>query len=289
MCLMIAALLSGCSETPPSANPDNVKRYELRGRVVSVDRQAKRATIEHEEIPGFMDRMTMTFPIREDWVWDELSVGADIRAELVVDSTAPEPFWLEKIGIVAVRDPNAPLPEPKQPEQIGKPVPDIPLTNQDGKRFTFKDYRGKTLAVTFIYRECPLADYCIKMSRQFSDIAMQVAADPAYKDRIRLLSISFDSARDTPAKLREYGIGYLGNPAKPDFTVWQLAVGGESEVREIADFFGLKYEVDQNDKTQINHSLVTAVIGPDGRVKRIFSGNRWTNEELIGELKAAAG
>jgi len=104
-----------------------------------------------------------------------------------------------------------------------------------------------------------------------------------------LLSISFDLANDTPEKLKSYGLGYLGKGAKPDFTVWQLAVGSDNEVREIAEFFGLRYEVDANDKTQINHSLRTAVIGPDGKVTKIFAGNEWTVNDLIREMKAAAG
>jgi len=62
------------------------------------------------------------------------------------------------------------------------------------------------------------------------------------------------------AKLKQYGIGYLGNDPNADFTIWQLAVGSDKEVRSIADFFGLRYKTDQNDKTQINHSLITAVI-----------------------------
>ncbi len=107
------------------------------------------------------------------------------------------------------------------------------------------------------------------------------------KEKIRLLSISFDPERDTPDKLKQYGLGYLGKGSKADFTIWHLAVGTDKEVRGIADFFGLRYEVDQADKTQFNHSLRTAVIGPDGTVKKIFAGNEWTTEELLGELRTA--
>ena len=61
-------------------------------------------------------------------------------------------------------------------------------------------------------------------------------------------------------------MGYLGKDVKPDFTIWQLAVGKDADVRKLADFFGLRYEVDENDKAQFNHSLRTAVIGPDGKI-----------------------
>ena len=280
--LLSSIVFAGCQNATSSNSPANVKRYELRGKVVSVDRLKKTAKVEHEEIPGFMDAMTMDFPIHEDRVWTDLLPGVAVRADLVVDSSAKEPYWLENISIVSPADPSV---EEKQPEQIGKTVPDLSLTNQDGKKFTFKDYRGKALAVTFIYRECPLPEFCIKMSRQFADMANKIAADPETKDKVRLLSISFDPERDTPEKLKQYGLGYLGKEPKDDLTVWNLAVGTDQEVRAVADFFGLQYEKDATDKTQFNHSLVTAIISPEGKITQVFSGGRWTPEKVLDELK----
>lgn len=281
-------LFTSCQkvETTPSVSAD-AKRYNLKGKVVAVDRAKKRATIDHEAIPGFMEAMTMEFPIREDWVWDDLTPGAEIRGELVVDNAADDPFWLEKIGIVAApRAGQIAPPIDERFAQIGKEIPDFALTNQDGKRISLKDYRGKALAVTFIYSRCPLPEYCIAMSKNFSDLALKLNGEPELKDKMRLLSVSFDPQTDTPEKLKQYGQGYLGKDAKPDFTVWQLAVGSEKEVRSVADFFGLRYEVDQNDKTQFNHSLRTAVIAPDGKVAKIIAGNDWTPDVLQREMQA---
>lgn len=289
--LLVSVFLLASCQKPDASNTNtestNVKRYEIRGKVISVDKSAKRATIAHEEIKDFMEAMTMDFPIHEDWVWNDLVPGVGIRAELVVDSSAKDPYWLERISIVANSASGQPPIEDKEPEIIGKTAPEVSLTNQDGKKFTFKDYRGKALAVTFIYRECPLPEFCIKMSKQFSDMANQIAADPEIKDNIRLLSISFDPARDTPEKLKQYGLGYLGSEAKDDLTVWNLAVGTDKEVREVADFFGLKYEVDANDKALINHGLVTAVISPEGKVTKVFTGGRWIPDDVLAELKKA--
>jgi protein SCO1 len=286
--IIFAVLLAAACQKPQTAPASaDAKRYSLKGKIVSVDKEKKKAKIEHDAIPGFMEAMTMDFPIKEDWVWENLAPGAEVRAELVVDSAADEPYWLEKIGIVALPNPNQPaVPVNENFAQIGKPVPDFKLTDQNGKPFTFKYYRGKAVAVTFIYRECPLPDYCIKMSQNFSDLANQLHDDAQAKEKIRLLSISFDPERDTPEKLKQYGLGYLGKGPKADFTIWQLAVGADKEVRGVADFFGLRYEVDQADKTQFNHSLRTAVIGPDGTVKKIFAGNEWTTDDLLRELKA---
>jgi len=286
--ILSALFFSACQKPAANVASDTAKRYKLNGKVVSVDRQKKTAKIDHEAVEDYMPAMEMEFPIHEDWVWDDLVPGSEIRAELVVDNSAKDPYYLEKIGIIAAAKPGQAVPPVDEKfAQIGKEVPNFQLTNQDGKRISTADFRGKVLAITFIYARCPLPDYCIKMSTNFSDAANRIIAEPDVKDQFRLLSISFDPEHDTPEKLRSYGLGYLGKGAKPDFTVWQLAVGSDKEVRSIADFFGLRYEVDQNDKTQINHSLRTAVIAPDGKVKKIFAGNEWTVNDLLREMKAA--
>ncbi len=281
-------LFSACKTETNSNSSANAKRYPMKGKVVSVDSAAKKAKIDHEKIEGFMDAMTMDFPIHADWVWDDLKPGSEIRAELVVDNAGKDPYYLENIGIVAAANPNGGDPPINEKfAQIGQSVPDFTLTNQDGKLVAVSDFKGKALAITFIYARCPLPDYCIRMSTAFSDLTKIISADAELKDKVRLLSISFDPANDTPEKLRSYGIGYLGNDPKAKFDVWQIAVGKDAEVRKIAVFFGLRYEVDQNDKTQINHSLRTAVIAPDGKVTKILPGNEWTVADLKNELEMA--
>lgn len=285
--LLAVFICTACGNDVNAPSSSSAKRYPLKGKVVSVDRAAKKATIDHEAVDGYMNAMTMDFPIRADWVWDDLTPGSEIRAELVVDNAADEPYWLENIGIVAVLKPGQePPPTDDKFAQIGKQAPDFTLTNQDGKNISLKGFRGKALAITFIYARCPLPDYCIRMSTNFSDLALQLNNNAELKDKIRLLSISFDPENDTPAKLRSYGLGYMGKGAT-DLGVWQLAVGDDKQVRAIADFYGLRYEVDQNDRTQINHSLRTAVIGADGKVTKIFAGNEWTPVMLQRELEFA--
>ena len=281
--LFSALLFTACQKAETQTASTDAKRYKLKGKIVAVDKAKRKATVAHEEIPGYMPAMTMDFPIREDWVWEDLTKDAEIFAELVVDADG---YWLEKIGIVAAPNPNqTALPIREDVAQIGNEVPNFTLTNQDGKRINLKNYRGKALAITFIYSRCPLPEYCILMSKHFSDLANQLN-DSELKDKIRLLSVSFDPQTDTPAKLKEYGRGYLGKDSKTDFTVWQLATGTDKEIKAVADFFGLRYEVDAQDKTQFAHSLRTIVITPDGKVRRVFSGNEWTPNDLLKELQA---
>ena len=284
--LFAVLLFSACQKTQTqnqNASPD-AKRYTLRGKVVAVDRAKKRATIAHEDVgDGFMPAMTMDFPVKDDFVLDDLTKDANIRADLVVDKDS---FWLENFAITTAPNPNQPAPPVNENfAQIGKEVPGFTLTNQDGKRITLKDFRGKALAITFIYTRCPLPNYCIRMSTAFSDAAKQIAASDL-KDKVRLLSVSFDPEYDTPKTLRDYGLGYLRGTSNPDFSVWQLATGSKKEISDIATFFGLRFETDESDKTQINHSLRTIVVAPDGTARKILSGNEWTTDDLLRELQA---
>lgn len=279
-------MFTACKK-PPTQNQNassEAKIYKLKGKVISVDKAAKKAEIAHEEIVDFMKPMTMKFSIKDDWVWDELTPGADVRADLVVEPNGD--YWLENLGISALpRADQTPLTVNENFAQIGKQVADFTLTNQDGKPVSPKDFLGKAWAVTFIYAECPLPDYCIRMSTNFSDAANQIKASE-FKDKMALLSVSFDPARDTPEKLNKYRQGYLGKDANAAESAWQVAVGKEAEVRKVADFFGLRYEVDPNDKAQFNHSLRTAIIAPDGKVVKILLGNEWSPNDLVREMQA---
>lgn len=282
--LLLFSFTAACkkAETPQVASAD-AKRYPLKGKIVAVDKAKKKASIAHGEIPNYMDAMTMDFPVRDADILETMSKDAEIKAELVVDKGD---YWLENIVLTAAPNPNQPAPPVDDRfAQIDKEVPAFPLINQDGKKISTADFRGKALAITFIYSRCPLPNYCILMSKNFSDLALKLENDAELRDKTRLLSISFDPATDTPETLKKYGLGYLGKDAKADFTIWQLATGKDEEIRKIADFFGLRYEIDANDKTQFNHSLRTIVVAPDGKVKKVFSGSDWTNDELLRELQ----
>ena len=64
----------------------------------------------------------------------------------------------------------------------------------------------------------------------------------------------------------------------------------------LAQFFGMRYFHDtQSGQEQIIHSLRTAVIGPDGKVLKVYRGNEWKPEAIealhypVGQLCAHFG
>ena len=286
--VLLSLLVLACPSPSNQEEPGKLKRYPLEGVVKKLDKENKKATIDHEEIKGYMDRMTMDFEIRKpDWFWNAAVVGSKVTGELVVDNVNGK-YWLEVTGIVAPDSVNEAAKLREDKDTVGKEVINFSLTNQDGKKVTNKSFEGKVWAITFIYAQCPLPEFCILMSKNFSDAANEIIKDKELSEKFRLLSISFDPARDTPEKLRGYGLGYLGkNTGEKGFDVWQLAVGEDKEVRKVADFSGLRYEVDKKDETQFNHSLRTVIVGADGKVRKVLTGNDWKPEDLISEMKKA--
>lgn len=281
-CLLLLALtisLNGCKAKPPEAS-SGAKRYDLKGKVVSVDRANHKVTIEHEEIRDYMEAMTMPFTLLDDWVYDELAPGAQIQATLIVDTGRT---WLENPVVTKISDPTLARSEESGIEpSSGTETPNFSLINQDGKKIQFKQYRGRALLLTFIYTRCPLPDYCPLMSQNFAAIQESLQQNAALREKVHLLSISVDPEYDKPKILREYGGRYAG-AGKPDaFRRWEFASGSNEEIKAVAKFFGLNY---WPEKDQIIHGLRTAIITPEGKVYKVYRGNEWKPEAVIEDLK----
>lgn len=74
--------LAAC-DSPPK--PTGIRQYPLEGRVESVDMDKQRVTIAHEKIEGYMEPMTMPFPVRDAEILRGLKSGDRITARLFVD------------------------------------------------------------------------------------------------------------------------------------------------------------------------------------------------------------
>lgn len=275
--LCALALSLGCEKKPAG------KRYELEGRVVAVDSAGGTITVAHKDVEGLMSAMTMPFQVAPSaaWVFGKIDPGDEIRATLVItDHAELQDISFTKSsettgdGSSAVRIPDA-----------GDAVPDFRLVNQFGKTIELRQFKGRPLLLTFIYTRCPLPDFCPRMSNNFRQILEQLQSSPTVYEKAQLLSISIDPTFDTAKVLHDYGEVYAEH-LDPQFQHWQFATGSPEQVRKVADFFGLSYNANDG---QIVHNLRTVLVGDDGKVVRVYSGNGWTPAEVARDYVAAAG
>ncbi len=273
--LIALTALSGCRR-----DTSNAKRYELKGKVLTVEKDKHLVTVSHEEIKDFMDAMTMPFTVRDEWVFNQVAPGDQITATLVVDGTES---WLENVVIIKSNaEPGVKGSPGAVGANTGDEVPDFALVNQNNQPIRTGQYKGKALLLTFIYTRCPIPEYCTLMSNNFSQVDQELQKQPELYEKTRLLSISIDPDYDTPAVLRSYGASHTGRFGDETFSHWAFATGTKEQVKEVALFFGLQY---YPEKDQILHGLRTAIIAPDGKVHKVYRGNEWKPEEVFKDIE----
>lgn len=275
---VVSLFLAFCLCFGAACRRGNEKRYDFKGKVISVDLEKHLVTVSHEDIKGYMPGMTMPFAVKNEADLQILAPDDEIIATLVIDG---KHSWLEDL-IITRQSATAPAMPGVKMAKEGDEVPNFTLRNQDNREIHIKDYRGKTLLLTFIYTRCPVPDYCTLMSDNFAQIDRALGENQEVYGKTHLLSISIDPEYDTPKVLRSYGAAHTERYQDETFAHWEFAGGTKEQVKEIAQFFGLTY-IPQQD--QIIHALRTVIINPDGKVKKIYEGNDWKPEEIVAEMQ----
>ena len=109
--ILVLGILAACGpshstqKTGTKGENASAKRYQLTGRVVSIDKPARSINVDGDEIPGFMAAMTMPYQVKDAAVLEKLSPGDQIKAEIVVGN---EGAYLENISLTQ----KAPSPNP---------------------------------------------------------------------------------------------------------------------------------------------------------------------------------
>jgi protein SCO1 len=77
---LTALIIAGCN--PGTANKEKI--YDVKGKVVTVDLEKKKVTLDHEAIPGHMNPMTMPFDVEDAKLLDGLKAGDQVQGKLKV-------------------------------------------------------------------------------------------------------------------------------------------------------------------------------------------------------------
>jgi len=279
--LLLLLCLTGCkrgSTGSETAAPkrERVSTYEVRGVLRKLIPGAGKAVIAHEAIPGYMEAMTMEFTAGDAGELAAVQTGDALAFRLNVTE---ERSWIDRVRKIDAT-PQVPAPPPAATEALppGTPLPDCALTDSRGTPLRLRDFQGRALAFTFIFTRCPLPDFCPRMNAHFAAAQRSLAAaapDPKW----HLLCISLDPEYDTPARLVDYATRY-----QPDAARWTFATGAPAEIETLARACGLQVA---RSGALPEHNLRTVVVNAAGRVQRTFTGNEWTPEELVAEMRRA--
>ncbi len=275
--MAFAILPAGCS------HQQNFTKYAVRGVVEQKDMMAREMTLKHEDIPGFMPAMTMTFKVKDHAGMVNVEPGDFVTADLIVTKNGGG-SWLENLNIVDASKRGTVASESVAPkDSLDKEIEALPLINQDSKKVELGQFRGKAVLLTFIYTRCPLPDYCPLITSHFAAIERRLKKDPAAYQKTHLLSISIDPEYDQPPVLKKYALAYLENPA--GLAHWDFVTCAPGDLKKLAGEFGLFYLPDGN---TVAHSMSTVLISPAGTIVKEWKDNEWSVDEVTAAVTAAA-
>jgi len=234
------------------------KSYAVDGIVVAVDPAARTMLVSHREIAKYMSAMMMPFRVEDAEELKGLHPGERVRFELVVLKDRTVARHIRPTGQA-----DGAIPVPAGKIEIGAELPDFVLTDQNGRAVHTSAWRGKVVAIDFIYTRCPLPDVCPRLSANFAMLQRKFAGTD-----LVLVSVTVDPDYDTPKVLTEYARRWAAGPQ------WTFLTG---DVAPLAKALGEVYWADEG---SIGHNSTTTIIGRDGRVAAVLDGSNFRVDQL---------
>ena len=268
----------------------NQQIYLVKGVIEQVMAERKKVRIAHEEIPDYMEAMTMEFDVKDGRDLTRFKAGDVVRFRMIVTA---DDGWIDNLVKIDEGSPSSASPPVREsvrralevePLQVGAIVPNYKFTNQLGQPVNLHDFKGKAVALTFIFTRCAFPTFCPRMSSNLAAAQEKLKAMNDAPTNWHLLAITFDPEYDTPKTLSSYGEQFKYDPSH-----WSFLTADLIDVTALAEQLELLFwRPDPARPAYIEHNLRTAVIDTNGRLQRVFRENEWKADELVGELLKAA-
>ena len=143
---------------------------------------------------------------------------------------------------------------------------DFKLIDADGKERTLADFKGKVVVLFFGYAQCP--DVCPTTMTEMAQVKQQLGKDG---DKLQVVFITVDPARDTPAVMKAYmgafDPGFVALIPTPeqlaaiakDFKVYYKKVEGKTATSYSMDHSAASYVYDTNGRLRLYARYGTGV------------------------------
>ncbi len=160
---------------------------------------------------------------------------------------------------------------------LNKPIITLQLIDADGQRISLADFakqQNKILVTEFIYTGCKTL--CLTLGDYFQQAQRHIKAQ-SLKDKIHLLSISFDVAADNPQRLNRYQ-----SRMKMDKQTWSIAtMASDHDLAMAKRQLGLVVLADKS--KEFVHNSAFLVLSNQGKLLGIYD-----DDDIQGALTLAA-
>lgn len=133
--------------------------------------------------------------------------------------------------------------------------PEVTLEDSKERVYSFSEFQGKYVMLTFIYTAC--TDVCPEMEMNLYEVYEQIPEQYIGED-IQFLSISFDPENDDPETLERYRAFF-----RSDGETWRMArINDQNELQHLLNEFGVIVIPDGNG--HFTHNSAFYLVDPDG-------------------------
>ncbi len=157
---------------------------------------------------------------------------------------------------------------------IGRSVPNYQFTDSSGEPVQMADFLGKPLVVSFVYSSC--IDSCPIITQTLADAAAE-ARDALDEDSFNVISIGFDSAADSPDRMR-----YFATQQGIDISGWKFLSGDLPTIIGLTETLGFIFH---ESPKGFDHLSQVSVIDAKGVVYRQIYGQTFELPLLVEPLK----
>lgn len=151
----------------------------------------------------------------------------------------------------------------------------VTLTTQGGSSTGLDLYRGHPVIISMFYGSCPAA--CPMLITGIQNYETHL--EPAARQRLRVLLVSFDAVRDTPAQLQSLARMHGTDPQR-----WTFTSAPERDARKVAALLGIQYR--QRPDGDFDHSQLITLLDAQGRVLASTS-KIVSDEKFLSQLRSA--
>ncbi len=144
---------------------------------------------------------------------------------------------------------------------------------------------GKPTLLSFIYRTCDDVNGCPLSTMVLYTVAERINQEPALKDKLKLITLSFDPKGDTPDAMAEYQESIMGD-ADLDWDF--LTTQSERELKPILEDYQQSVVADKNSedgKGKFSHILRVFLIDEKSQIRNIYSLSFLHPDILVNDIK----
>ena len=152
---------------------------------------------------------------------------------------------------------------------------DFSLKDADGKLRTLADFKGKVVVLFFGYAQCP--DVCPTTMTEMAQVKQQLGGDG---DKLQVLFVTVDPARDTPEVLKAYMGAF-----DPGFVALIPTADQLATVAKDFKVYYKKVEGKTPTSYSMDHSAASFVYDTDGRL-RLYARYGAGVAPMVSDVKA---